>query len=407
MTTATRKIAFIDSRVADYQTLIDGLAEGTEWFLLDAGTDGIRQMESILSGYSDLDAIEVISHGSQGTLYLGSTVLDSGNLSAYQASLQAIGASLSETGDILLYGCNVAQGDVGLQFIGSCRRLRGRMWRRAMTSPAWTGTGNWKWRAAASRQPRSVQHNGQGNWRHLLAQYLTELTCQGLFTKTIFRSAYGQEGGAGEGWHLLSRDELGLGGLLYSGFFNGEYLFDNISGQAFVAQRGTELALVLRGTDNPSELVGDFALAATLNVFYQQFSLIIAHFKAYVDGFQPFKAFIFGHSLGGAVADMFMTYNSSAVYEAVTFGSPGNQEFVHTIDSRITNIQHSQDPVPKVPLLEPGGVQVTIDLPSLSPGFLDFSEHYMDRYLESARMIPRIEFVRSTKRSGNHCWAKC
>jgi Domain of unknown function (DUF4347) len=64
MTTATRKIGFIDSRVADYQTLIDGLAEGTEWFLLDAGTDGIRQMESILAGYTDLEAIEVISHGS-------------------------------------------------------------------------------------------------------------------------------------------------------------------------------------------------------------------------------------------------------------------------------------------------------------------------------------------------------
>ena len=29
MSTATRKIAFIDSRVADYQTLIDGLEEGT------------------------------------------------------------------------------------------------------------------------------------------------------------------------------------------------------------------------------------------------------------------------------------------------------------------------------------------------------------------------------------------
>ena len=125
MTTATRKIAFIDSRVADYQTLIDGLAEDIEWFLLDAGTDGIRQMEKILAGYGDLDAIQVISHGSQGTLYLGSTVLDSGSLSAYRASLQAIGASLSETGDILLYGCNVGQGDVGIEFVESLAGVTG------------------------------------------------------------------------------------------------------------------------------------------------------------------------------------------------------------------------------------------------------------------------------------------
>ncbi len=119
MTAAVRAIAFIDSRVADYQTLIDGLAEGTEWFLLNAGFDGIGQMESILSGYTGLEAIQIISHGSQGTLYLGNTVLDSGNLAAYQSSLQAIGASLSETGDILLYGCNVAQGDADIHFIDS------------------------------------------------------------------------------------------------------------------------------------------------------------------------------------------------------------------------------------------------------------------------------------------------
>jgi hypothetical protein len=125
MTTATRTITFIDSRVADYQTLIDGLAEGTEWFLLDAGGEGISQMATILSGYTGLDSIQVISHGSAGTLYLGSTVLDAGNLSAYQVSLRAIGASLSEAGDILLYGCNVAQGDVGIEFIASLAAVTG------------------------------------------------------------------------------------------------------------------------------------------------------------------------------------------------------------------------------------------------------------------------------------------
>ncbi len=108
MTTTTREIAFIDSRVANYQTLIAALAKGTEWFLLNAGDDGIRQMERILSGYTGLDSIQIISHGSSGTLYLGSTVLDSGNLPTYQTALQAIGSSLTSTGDILLYGCNVA-----------------------------------------------------------------------------------------------------------------------------------------------------------------------------------------------------------------------------------------------------------------------------------------------------------
>jgi hypothetical protein len=46
-------------------------------------------------------------------------VLDQGNLCSYQQSLQAIGQSLTANGDLLLYGCNVAQGDSGLQFIDS------------------------------------------------------------------------------------------------------------------------------------------------------------------------------------------------------------------------------------------------------------------------------------------------
>lgn len=44
MTAAPSNIAFIDYRVADYQALIDGLAEGTEWFLLNAGEDGINRV---------------------------------------------------------------------------------------------------------------------------------------------------------------------------------------------------------------------------------------------------------------------------------------------------------------------------------------------------------------------------
>jgi Ca2+-binding RTX toxin-like protein len=125
MTAAARQMFFVDSRVADYQTLIAGLAEGSEWHLLHAGADGIRQMERILSAHTGLDAIQVISHGAPGTLYLGSTVLTAGNLASYEATLQAIGRSLSETGDILLYGCSVAQGNEGIKFVESLAQITG------------------------------------------------------------------------------------------------------------------------------------------------------------------------------------------------------------------------------------------------------------------------------------------
>ena len=113
----TTSIVFIDTRVADYQVLIDGLAPGTEYFLIDAQADGLHQIVAQLQGRTDIDALHIISHGSQGTLYLGSTVLNGENLDDYQAQLAAIGSSLTEAGDILLYGCNVAASDSGIQFI--------------------------------------------------------------------------------------------------------------------------------------------------------------------------------------------------------------------------------------------------------------------------------------------------
>ena len=122
---AAKNIFFIDSRVADYQNLIAQFGAGTEWHLLNAEQDGIEQMQRLLEGRTGLDSIQIVSHGSVGTLYLGSTVLNSGNLGSYQSQLQTIGASLSATGDLLLYGCDVAQGEAGLQFIDSLAQMTG------------------------------------------------------------------------------------------------------------------------------------------------------------------------------------------------------------------------------------------------------------------------------------------
>ena len=122
---SSKSIVFVDSRVSNYQSLIDSLTEPYEVFILDGDSDGLDQMAGYLSGRSGLDAIHVISHGSQGALYLGSTVLNSGNLSAYGTQLGSIGNSLTQTGDILLYGCNVAQGNVGFQFVSALAELTG------------------------------------------------------------------------------------------------------------------------------------------------------------------------------------------------------------------------------------------------------------------------------------------
>ncbi len=121
----TKSIVFVDSRVSNYQSLIASLPETAQVFVLNSDSDGLTQMVSALQGFAGVDAIHVIAHGSQGALCLGSAMLDSGNLASYASQLDSIGHALTDTGDILLYGCKVAQGDAGLQFVTSLAECTG------------------------------------------------------------------------------------------------------------------------------------------------------------------------------------------------------------------------------------------------------------------------------------------
>ncbi|MBK7003059.1 MAG: DUF4347 domain-containing protein [Rhodoferax sp.] len=119
---ARQNIVFIDSRIANYQTLIAGLPQSSEVILIDGG-NGLQQMADALAGRSGINAIHVFSHGSAGALQLGDTLLTSANLNTYAPLLGQIGQSLTAQGDLLLYGCNVAQGEAGQSFVESIARV--------------------------------------------------------------------------------------------------------------------------------------------------------------------------------------------------------------------------------------------------------------------------------------------
>ncbi|MEI6638709.1 MAG: Ig-like domain-containing protein [Chlorobium sp.] len=116
---------FIDSRVNDQDLLISQFAPDTEYSVLDASRDGIEQIVSALAGQGGYDSIQIISHGAIGSLTIGSTALDSSTIGSYTAQLAQIGSALTETGDLLLYGCNVAAGDQGRQFIDTLSHITG------------------------------------------------------------------------------------------------------------------------------------------------------------------------------------------------------------------------------------------------------------------------------------------
>ncbi len=116
-TVPRREIAFIDTTVPNWQILAQDVRAGVETILLDPTRDGLAQIAEVLRGRSGLDAIHIVSHGSEGALILGGQSYGADQLSGHQPELTAIGQALSAGGDLLLYGCDIAKGSAGEQFI--------------------------------------------------------------------------------------------------------------------------------------------------------------------------------------------------------------------------------------------------------------------------------------------------
>ena len=123
--TARREIFVFDSAVPELQELLGALTSSHRFIILDSASDGVLQLANALAGESALDAIHVFSHGSAGSLMLGSAVLNQASLRDYSAELARIGSTLGINGDLLLYGCNVATGDAGQAFIKTLANLVG------------------------------------------------------------------------------------------------------------------------------------------------------------------------------------------------------------------------------------------------------------------------------------------
>ncbi len=120
------QLVIIDSQINNWQSLAGNVGADSDVLILNSSSDGLVQISDYLTArsvsagaqrFSPLQSIHLISHGSAGSLLLGSSTVTAGNLASYSRQLATIGNALSQNGDILLYGCNVAADQAGLQFI--------------------------------------------------------------------------------------------------------------------------------------------------------------------------------------------------------------------------------------------------------------------------------------------------
>ncbi len=110
--------------------MADILAQETEnlrfdVLILNRLESGFDQIDALLTQYDNLDAIHIVSHGSNGMIQLGGSWLTAGNIDQYRTQLQSWGMTLTDHGDILIYGCDVAAGPEGQAFVDTLAQLTG------------------------------------------------------------------------------------------------------------------------------------------------------------------------------------------------------------------------------------------------------------------------------------------
>ncbi|MEG5206488.1 DUF4347 domain-containing protein, partial [Microcoleus sp. AT13-A6] len=123
--TANKQIIFVDSSVQNYQNLIEGADANAKIVILDDKRSGIEQITQALASESGIEAVHVVSHGSEGSLKLGADVLNGNDIENFNTQLKQWGNALTENGDILLYGCDVAATETGNNFVKRLSELTG------------------------------------------------------------------------------------------------------------------------------------------------------------------------------------------------------------------------------------------------------------------------------------------
>jgi hypothetical protein len=114
------RLVIIDAGVRDSEILASGVVKEAAVAILEANKNGIDQINDILALQPHIESLHLISHGNPGCIFLGNTELSLNTLDLYTEQI-----SQWSIPQILLYGCQVAAGDAGAEFIEKLQQLSG------------------------------------------------------------------------------------------------------------------------------------------------------------------------------------------------------------------------------------------------------------------------------------------
>lgn len=124
-TPATRSLVLIDQAVSNPRTFYSTHA-GDRVVVARPGQDLLETLSGALAKYGRFDNVHVVSHGMAGALSFGGQTVDRRLLSQRAAEIARIGEQLPGSAQLLLYGCNVAAGRDGRDFVDAFSTLLAR-----------------------------------------------------------------------------------------------------------------------------------------------------------------------------------------------------------------------------------------------------------------------------------------
>ncbi|MBV1706408.1 MAG: DUF4347 domain-containing protein [Hyphomicrobiales bacterium] len=174
---AASEIVFIDGGVADIKTLVADISSQlpahAEIVLIDPAKNGVDQIANVLAAHRDVSLVQIVSHGSAGNLYLGTADLNAASMTTtYASDMATIKASLASNAQVLVYGCDFAQGTAGVDAARTFAQLTGAQIAAStnLTGAASFGA-DWTLEFHTGSAPVTASFDARtmANWNHDLA----------------------------------------------------------------------------------------------------------------------------------------------------------------------------------------------------------------------------------------------
>jgi large repetitive protein len=120
-------VVVIDSRVTNFEGLLQGLDPNAIVRVIQANEDGVKVIGQLLGSTGNVSSLQIVSHGQSGLLSLGTSLLDNNSFANVNVTSELSGwrTGLTANADILLLGCDVAQGAKGQDFVQKLADITG------------------------------------------------------------------------------------------------------------------------------------------------------------------------------------------------------------------------------------------------------------------------------------------